>query len=371
MIRANQIKDEFLAVVSHELRTPLNPILGWSKLLQMKSLNETQTTTALETIHRNAERQAQLIDDLLDMSRILRGKLQLDCRAVNLSDVITAALETVQLQADAKQIRIERQILEPAIVWADPTRLQQVVWNLLSNAVKFTPEQGLVKVHIEVMGSHAQIQVIDSGKGIAPDFLPYVFERFQQEDSSSTRKFGGLGLGLAIVRQLTELQGGTVKADSPGENQGATFTVKLPLLESALLHLSERPQPSAIADLQNVCVLVVEDEIDSLELLTFILEEAGATVLKASSGSEALRHLESRSPTIIVSDIAMPEMNGYMLLRQLREKQEIPAIALTAYASDSDRATALQAGFQAHLSKPIEPDIVIATVLQVITSSSS
>ncbi len=365
---ANRIKDEFLAVISHELRTPLNPILGWSKLLQSGKLNKTQIATALDTIQRNAQRQAQLIEDLLDMSRILRGKLQLERELVNLSDVITAAIDTVRLAADAKQIHIETHFSQVAIAWGDATRLQQIVWNLLSNAVKFTPEQGRIDVFLDVIDAHAQLRVTDTGKGIASEFLPSVFERFQQEDSSTTRKFGGLGLGLAIVRQLVELHGGTVSANSPGENQGATFTVKLPLAETTSPYITEMPFPTAIGDLSGVRVLVVDDEVDSLDLLEFILQEAGATVFRASSAQEALQEIAQLSPTLIVSDIGMPEMNGYTLIEQVRATTQsfIPAIALTAYASDSDQSTALSVGYQAHLAKPMDPNTLIETILTVI-----
>lgn len=368
LIQANHIKDEFLAVISHELRTPLNPILGWSKLLQSGNLSETQVTTALETIQRNAERQAQLIDDLLDVSRILRGKLQLEQKLVNLAEVVTAAIDTVRLAADAKQIHIQTALSFNLSVWGDSTRLQQVVWNLLSNAIKFTPEQGRIDVVLQVVDNMAQLSVTDTGKGIAPEFLSAVFERFRQEDSSTTRKFGGLGLGLAIVRQLVELHGGTVRADSPGENQGSTFTVQIPIAAVSVSNPANFDALNSSEDLSGIRVLVVDDEVDSLDLLEFILQEVGATVVRAGSANDALQQIERQPPTVLVSDIGMPDMDGYTFMEKLRATTSafIPAIALTAYASDSDRTAALNAGFQAHLAKPMNPNTVIETILTIL-----
>ena len=369
---ANRIKDEFLAVLSHELRTPLNPILGWSRLLSTGKLDATKTAYALETIERNAKLQTQLIEDLLDVSRILRGKMSLNMAAVNLATTLEAALETVRLAAEAKSIQIQM-LLEPNIgsVLGDAARLQQIVWNLLSNAVKFTPAEGQVKIRLDRVGSEAQITVSDTGKGIAPDFLPYVFERFRQADSTTTRKFGGLGLGLAIVRYLVELHGGTVQAKSPGEAQGATFTVKLPLIQGQLgSPLPLKAAPSAM-DLSGVRILVVDDEIDTRELIAFVLQAAGAIVTSAASAIEAMPRVAQTQPDIIVSDIGMPEMDGYGLMQQIRSQfpeRQIPAIALTAYAGELSAQKAIAAGFQAHIAKPVEPHELIAIVMRLIRS---
>ncbi len=372
--RANRIKDEFLAVLSHELRSPLNPILGWSKLLQQGKLDAAKTTIALETIERNARLQVQLIDDLLDISRILRGKLSLTVIPVDLGAVISEALETVRLAAEAKAIQIYTTILPSVgIVIGDAGRLQQVVWNLLSNAVKFTPQRGQVSITLALDQTHAQIQVSDTGKGIRSDFLPYVFEHFRQEDGATTRKFGGLGLGLAIVRQIVELHGGTVAVDSPGEGQGATFTVRIPLAaRSHELPAIEQPSDST-GDLSGIHVLVVDDEADSREFVAFVLEQAGATVTAIVSGTEALQAFSQAVPDIIVSDIGMPEMDGYMLLRHIRslpleQGGQIPAIALTAYAGEMDIQQAIAAGFQRHLAKPVNPEAVVAIVTKLVSS---
>jgi PAS domain S-box-containing protein len=376
--RANRIKDEFLAVLSHELRSPLNPILGWSQLLQSGKLSAAKTVQALETIERNARLQSQLIEDLLDVSRILQGKLRLNVAPVNIATIILSALETVQLAAEAKKIQIQT-ILNPDIglVVGDTGRLQQIVWNLLSNAVKFTPEGGRVEVRLAQIEHQVQIQVSDTGKGIIPDFLPYVFEHFRQEDGATTRKFGGLGLGLAIVRQLIELHGGRVFAESPGEGQGATFTVRLPLLnddsrtqEETAVNSSKSADLSSLP-LAGLRILVVDDEPDSRDFVAFVLEEAGAEVIAVSSAAEALQSIAQTAPDLLVSDIGMPEMDGYMLIRHIRtqlppEYRGLAAIALTAYAGEANERQVLQAGFQKHLSKPIDPSELIATVARAI-----
>ncbi|MBN3958106.1 response regulator [Nostoc sp. NMS8] len=367
--RANQIKDEFLAVLSHELRSPLNPILGWAKLLQKGNLNPERTTTGLEIIERNAQLQAQLINDLLDISRILQGKLSLNQMPVDLGAVIAGALETVHLAAVAKSLQIETTFSPNAkTVIGDAGRLQQVVWNLLSNAVKFTPEGGQITVALAHTDTHAQIQVTDTGKGINPDFLPYIFEHFRQEDAATTRKFGGLGLGLAIARQIVEMHGGTIATESPGDEQGATFTVQIPLASP----LGERPSTElssdSIGDLTSISILVVDDDTDSREFVAFVLEQAGAIVTSVASGIEALQAIEKSTPNLIVSDIGMPDMDGYMLLQQIRAQlpaSQVPAIALTAYAGEFDRTQALQAGFQQHLAKPIEPAEIVTTVARL------
>jgi PAS domain S-box-containing protein len=400
--RANQIKDEFLAVVSHELRSPLNPILGWAKLLRQGNLNSERAATALEIIERNAQLQAQLISDLLDISRILRGKLSLDEMPVDLSSVITGAFETVRLAAEAKHIHFRIELNQPGAeqarepenspptirVMGDAARLQQVVWNLLSNAVKFTPPGGQVDVKLEQVESanvaespsYAQITVTDTGKGITPDFLPYVFDHFRQEDGATTRRFGGLGLGLAIARQIVEMHGGHIRVDSPGEDQGATFTVQLPLWRNGKSVVESRenkdnsPHSTPYPPLTGVQILVVDDEPDSREFVTFVLEQAGATVISVASGIEALQRLEQSAPSLIISDIGMPDLDGYGLLQQIRLMEQaklVPAIALTAYAGEFDRQQAFKAGFQHHITKPAEPETLVKTVATLTGKKSS
>lgn len=369
--RANRIKDEFLAVLSHELRSPLNPILGWSRLLQNGKLNATKTTEALSTIERNAKLQVQLIEDLLDVSRILRGKLVLNAMPVDLGSVIFSAIETVQLAANAKSLQIITNITPGLSAIGDATRLQQVVWNLLSNAVKFTPQGGQIEVDLMLVGSNAQIQVRDTGKGIKASFLPYVFDHFLQEDGSTTRKFGGLGLGLAIVRQLVELHGGTVFVSSPGERQGATFTVQIPLASKSVEMPSMAKSSEATGDLSGIQVLVVDDDVDSREFVAFVLEQENAIVTAVSSGSDALQAFSQSIPNIVVSDIGMPEMDGYMLMRQIRMLPPdrggcVRAIALSAYAGELDRQQAIGAGFQRHLAKPIDPIALVEIVVELV-----
>lgn len=378
---ANRVKDEFLAVLSHELRTPLNPILGWVTLLRRGKLNEPKTANALATIERNTKLQIQLIDDLLDISRILRGKLSLDVRTCDLAMVITAALETVRLAAEAKSITLNTE-LETAgkVCIGDFNRLQQVVWNLLSNAVKFTPEGGQVTVWLHYSDKTARIQVQDNGQGIAPEFLPLMFDYFRQADSSITRKFGGLGLGLAIARQIVELHGGTICADSPGEGQGSTFTVTLPLRATKPATQEPASDPSSAqataAPLADTPVLVVDDEADNLALVQFILEQAGATVVASTSAMAALAQIEQLRPAVLVADIGMPEMDGYRLLQRVQEwaaadARLMPiAIALTAYASDVDQQKILQAGFQRHLAKPIDPQVLIEAIVELRSPST-
>ncbi|MGB7443702.1 MAG: response regulator [Coleofasciculaceae cyanobacterium] len=369
---ANRIKDEFLAVVSHELRTPLNPILGWSKLLLTRKLTPAKSEMALETIERNASLQAQLIDDLLDISRILRGKLELKACPVDLATPIAAAIETVSLAATAKSIKIET-VKEGnrGLVSGDANRLQQIIWNLLSNAIKFTPPKGRIEVRLKSLESEVQLQVSDTGKGIKPDFLPHVFEHFRQEDSTTTRNVGGLGLGLAIVHYLVELHGGTIEVESPGEGKGTTFTIKLPLISSSQSTNSTPQQTNDNPDLSNLKVLVVEDEANSRDLLTFILEDYGANVRAFSSAKEALLSFAQTQPDLLVSDIAMPEMDGYMLIRQIRslppeQGGKIPAIALTAYARESDRQQAMESGFTFYLPKPLEPTLLVEMIANLV-----
>ncbi|HEY9908227.1 MAG TPA: ATP-binding protein, partial [Thermosynechococcaceae cyanobacterium] len=367
---ANRIKDEFLAVLSHELRSPLHPILGWAKLLQTGKLDAAKTAQALATIERNARLQSELIEDLLDVSRILQGKLSLTASPVNLATTIQAAIETVRLAADAKSITVDANLdAQVGQISGDATRLQQVIWNLLSNAVKFTPAGGRVEVRLEQVDGQGQIRVSDNGKGINPDFLPYVFDYFRQEDGATTRKFGGLGLGLAIVRQIVELHGGKIWGESPGEGQGATFIVQIPLASASTQILISEQFTASATDLTGLQILVVDDEPDSRDFVAFVLEQAGAIVTRLSSGIEALQKVEQFAFDLIVSDIGMPEMDGYMLMQQIRpilQDSQVPAIALTAYAGEVDQQQALQAGFQQHLSKPVQPEELVRTIATVL-----
>ncbi|MBD1913959.1 MULTISPECIES: ATP-binding protein [unclassified Leptolyngbya] len=373
---ANRIKDEFLAVLSHELRSPLNPILGWAKLLQTREFDKPTLQKAFATIERNANLQSQLIEDLLDVSRILRGKLSLTMVRIDLASVIQASIETVQAAAFAKNITIQTQLdTQAGHVLGDKTRLQQIVWNLLSNAVKFTDPAGRIEVCLTQVGSDALITVQDTGRGISQEFLPYVFDYFRQADSTTTRRFGGLGLGLAIVRHLVELHGGTVWAESAGEGQGATFTVKLPVL-CELKQEFDGPSDitSFAADLalHGIHALVVDDEDDSRDFVCYVLEQAGATVTTASSAVFALQLLEHTKADVLLSDIGMPEVNGYMLMQQVRSqeaqqaKTPLPALALTAYAGEYDQKQALEAGFQLHLSKPVDPEALVRAIAKLV-----
>ncbi|KAF3890086.1 MULTISPECIES: PAS domain S-box protein [Nostocales] len=388
----NRMKDEFLAVLSHELRSPLNPILGWLQMIKRGNLDKAQTAKAWATIERNARLLAQLIEDLLDISHILRGKLSLNVGQVNLAATIQAAIETVQLAAQAKSIEIET-TLAPQIpsILGDATRLQQVVWNLLSNAVKFTPSGGRLEVCLSMsslkgkeqmtndtdasavscrvgkMTKYAQITVRDTGIGIHPNFLPFVFDYFRQADGATTRRFGGLGLGLAIVRQLVEAHGGTVWAESPGEGQGATFTVRLPLTPAQPQEHEDNHPSEGAGSLQGTQILVVDNEIDSLEFIAFVLEQAGANVMTATSADEALALLTQFLPDVLLSDIGMPNRDGYKLMQQVRsllpeQGGQVLAIALTAYAGDINYQQAMAAGFQRHLAKPVEPEVLISAI---------
>ena len=368
LVQTNRIKDEFLAVLSHELRTPLNPILGWSRLLQQGRLDAAKTTTAIATIERNAKLQAQLVEDLLDISRIMQGKLALNPAPVHLSGVILGAIETVRLAAEAKAIEIKTH-LESNVgqVFGDQGRLQQVVWNLLSNAVKFTPPNGRVEVWLRQSDLQAQLQIIDSGKGIKPEFLPHVFEHFRQEDGATTRKFGGLGLGLAIARQIVEMHGGRIWAESLGESHGAAFTVELPLLPVDPMPEMAGPisAQAALLPLAGLRVLVVDDDLDSREFVAFAIGQAGAEVTAVESAIAALQRLSTHSFDLLVSDIGLPDMDGYGLIREVRRLAadrggQIPAIALTAYAGEADQQQAISSGFHTHLSKPVHPSEVIA-----------
>jgi signal transduction histidine kinase/ActR/RegA family two-component response regulator len=373
--QANRAKDEFLGVVSHELRTPLNAILGWSQLLRGdKVVNSAILTKGLAVIERNSRAQVKLIEDILDVSRIISGKLRLELRPIDLDGVLRAAIEVIRPAADAKSVALREGGSCGALVLGDPDRLQQVLWNLLSNAVKFTPAGGHVDAAIERAGRNLRVVVTDSGKGIEPDFLPYVFERFRQADSSTTRRHGGLGLGLAIVRHVVELHGGSVRASSEGLDRGSTFVIKLPIHVGGGEGADREPSvrvmrdtdPGAMARLDGIRVLVVDDEPDAREVLGTILTAAGAEVELAASAYEALESLAAFAPDVLVSDVGMPGDDGYALIRQVRggvsRFSRVPALALTAYASPEDARRAVLAGFDTHLSKPVEPAMLTAVV---------
>jgi PAS domain S-box-containing protein len=364
---ATRLKDEFLATVSHELRTPLNAILGWARILQSDWLDPEKTKRAVDTIVRNATAQNQIIDDLLDVSRIITGQLRLDIDHVDVNQVMAAALDVVRPAADAKSIVLQA-LMNPdaGIIKGDAGRLQQVFWNLLTNAVKFTPRGGRVHVMLHRTDSSVQIEIADTGKGIAPDFLPRVFERFTQQEGSNTRRTGGLGLGLAIVRHLIELHGGTTEAHSDGDGRGATFVVRLPLApvrtsrKDAPIHVVSTEDLNFPPELSGLTVLVLDDEADARELVQMVLKQAGAVVQLASNVTEAFELIRQHKPDVIISDIGMPGEDGYTFMRKLRshprdEGGRIPALALTAYARADDRRKALAAGYQNHAAKPIEP----------------
>jgi signal transduction histidine kinase len=377
---ANRLKDEFLATVSHELRTPLNAVLGWARVLRSADVDGGLRTRALESIERNAQSQARLIEDLLEVSRIVTGKLRLRVRPVDLAQVIEAALDVVRPAAEAREITLRADI--PQRPWrnlGDPDRLQQVVWNLLSNAVKFTPRRGTVAVSIERAGGYDHITVSDTGKGIDPMFLPHVFAPFRQADASTTRDYGGLGLGLAIVRQLTELHGGTVRADSDGVDRGARFTVSLPAQETTQTGAPDSGRHRAAAastgppDLSGVRVMVVDDDRDTRELISATLGYYGADVTVADSGAEALALLPEVRPDVLLSDIGMSGEDGYSFIRRVRTLSPdrgglVPAVAVTAYAAAGDRARAVTSGFQLHVSKPFDP-IELARTVQRLSAT--
>jgi PAS domain S-box-containing protein len=367
--RTARMKDEFLATLSHELRTPLNAILGWSQLLRTRSNPEpTELHRGMEVIERNARAQVRLIDDLLDLSRIMAGRFRLDVQEVSLVEIVKGVLDSIEPTAQNKGVRLES-ILDPksVIVSGDPGRLQQIFWNLLSNAIKFTSKGGKVQVLLQRVNSHIEFSVSDTGIGIPPDFLPHVFERFSQKDSSTHREFGGLGLGLAISKQLVDLHGGSIQAKSLGEGHGATFVVVLPLIILGKeRHASHRVHPTAaeisdslpVPKIDGVRALIVDDEADALELIRRVLENQGASVTTVGSGEEALRWLETSQPDVIISDIGMPGMDGYQFMRLMRaaepKNRRTPALALTAFARPDDRKQAILAGYQAHLAKPFD-----------------
>ncbi len=367
---SSRLKDEFLATVSHELRTPLTAILGWAHMLRTGQFNDESARRAFETVERNARAQAQLIDDLLDVSRIITGKLRIDVRPVDPNSFIEAAVEAVRPAAEAKGVRLQKVLDTGSVtVSGDPVRLQQVVWNLLSNAIKFTPRGGRVQVRLERVNSHVEVSVSDTGSGIPADFLPHVFDRFRQADQKTTRQHGGMGLGLAIVRHLVELHGGTVRAESAGEGQGATFTVLLPVApvyqseaEGERVHPAARntlPTFDLFDRLDGLKILVVDDEPDTRDMLQAGLGQCGAEVTAAASAAEALAAIEKHAPDLVISDIGMPGEDGYELMRRVRALPaeaggRVPAIALTAYARVEDRMHALRAGYQMHVPKPVE-----------------
>ncbi|HUB25922.1 MAG TPA: response regulator [Tepidisphaeraceae bacterium] len=372
---ANRVKDEFLATLSHELRTPLNAIVGWTRLLRMEDLPE-EATHGLEVIDRNVKAQTKLIEDLLDVSRITTGKMRLNMRSVSVAPVVQAAVDTIRPAAEAKGIALSAELQE-IHTSADPDRLQQVVWNLLSNSLKFTPAGGWIRVSLERLNSQVQIQVADSGQGIEPEFLNHVFDRFRQADSTTTRVQGGLGIGLTLVRHIIELHGGAAQAQSAGVGRGATFTVTIPVVhaksESAEQPVNgggaaeEMPEGGGAANLSGTHILLVDDEADTRELMAEVLRRAEADVRTVASVREAFDRISRESFDILVSDIALPEADGYSLIQMLRQFPpdrggRTPAIALTAYARQEDRLRALSAGFQMHLAKPIEPQQLIAAV---------
>jgi PAS domain S-box-containing protein len=379
--RASRMKDEFLATLSHELRTPLNAILGWSQVLRRVPGAKAELSEGLNAIERNARAQAQIIEDLLDMSSIISGKVRLAMQKVELAPVVEASLNAVRPTADAKGIELtERVDPRAGPVGGDPNRLQQVFWNLLTNAVKFTPRNGRVVIGIERVNTHMEISVTDTGDGIDEAFLPHVFERFRQADASISRRYGGLGLGLSIVKQLVELHDGTVSATSGGKGKGSRFTVHLPIIATdaypaEAIDTPEQPQRSVpdepsgsfpTVNLEGVRVLVVDDEPDARALVERLLKECAAIVTTAASASEALAHVEREAPDVLVSDIGMPEHDGYALIRWIRklegERGGVPAIAFTAYARAEDRVKAVQAGYQLHLAKPVEPVKLVTMV---------
>jgi len=378
---ANRIKDEFLAVLSHELRTPLNAIVGYARLLRGGILSGEKAVRGLETLERNATWLTQIVEDVLDVSRIVAGKIRLDVQPVELPLIVDNAVATIQPAADAKAVRLQT-IVDPRVgpVSGDPDRLQQVVWNLLSNAVKFTAKGGRVQVRLERVNSHVELVVSDTGAGIRPDFLPFVFERFRQAEAGTTRKTGGLGLGLAIVRHIVELHGGTVHAASPGEGQGATFRARFPLMivhPAGLDARREHPRTerrealTGLADLSGIRVLAIDDEEDALTLLSVVLESAGAAVTTVASPISALEQIEGLNPDVLIVDLGMPVMDGFEFIARIRAStnakvRDLPAAALTAFARSEDRTKALRSGFEMHLAKPVDPGELVASIATLV-----
>ncbi len=376
--RANRLKDEFLATISHELRNPLNAIMGWAHMMRLGKLTPANVERAVETIYRNAKSQSQLVADLLDVSRIISGKLRLDVRTVDLLYIVNAAIDSIRPAAEAKSIRLQT-ILDPSAgpISGDADRLQQIVWNLLTNAVKFTPKGGRIQVRVQRVESHVDVVVSDSGIGISKDFLPHVFDRFRQADASTTRIHGGLGLGLSIVHQLVDLHGGSVSVQSDGEGKGATFTISLPFV-GVISNQQETESGQAVQgeeiinldglpSLEGLKVLVVDDEPDTRELIREVLKECGSEVITSGSVEEALVALEEHKPDILISDLGMPDEDGYSLISKIRALPSergghIPAAALTAYARAEDRMRVLRSGFQFHLPKPVDSAELVTVV---------
>ena len=380
---ANRLKDQFLATVSHELRTPLNAILGWARMLNSGRIDERTSVHALEVIERNARAQAQLIDDLLDVSRIISGKLRLNINPVEPLAIVDLALDAVRPAAEAKDIQLQRNYdPKTGTIPGDPDRLQQIIWNLLSNAIKFTPAGGKVTIAVRRTQAHIEVEITDTGQGIDSEFLPYVFDRFRQGDATVARAHGGLGLGLAIVRHLTELHGGTVEAQSQGEGHGATFTVRLPIHLASTSAANTNYRANGLNDsdrlrfgiqpaLKGLRVLIVDDEIDTLDLMKTVLNECGAEPITARSAAEGFEALTSNAPQVLISDIEMPLEDGYTFIRKVRADLsppigQIPAIALTAHANTEDRLRALAAGFQVHVKKPVEPGELVEALCQLL-----
>jgi signal transduction histidine kinase len=386
---ANRLKDDFLATLSHELRTPLNAIVGWAHVLRTPNLDPAVTARAVESIQRNAEAQTRLVADILDVSRIVTGKLRIDSRRLELARVVEAALETVRPSALARQVTLETTMDPEAVVQGDPNRLQQIAWNLLTNAVKFTPAGGTVRVSVRQQPAGVQLVVEDTGIGIEPAFMPFVFDRFRQADASMTRTVSGLGLGLALVNDLVQMHGGTVRAESGGPGQGARFTVSLPVAlpatpepataaatstSSSATDPATRPGPRGRV-LAGICILLVDDDIDFLESLEFALQSRGAEVIRADSARAALAAVDRALPDVIVSDLGMPGEDGFGLIRDLRTRPadkggQVPAIALTAYVADHDRDRSLAAGFQLHLGKPMDPALLVLAIADLVAPRS-
>lgn len=381
---AVRAKDEFFSVVSHELRTPLNAITGWAQMIKNRSIDD-YCRRGVEAIERSARIQSRLIEDLLDLSRIISGKMRIEVRQVELGEIISEAIEVITPAAEAKHIRLEIVLESDAFVSGDAARLQQVFWNLLSNAVKFTPKHGRVQIRLERVNSSVEVSVSDTGQGIKADFLPYVFERFRQADNAATTREGGLGLGMAITRNILELHGGTIKAESPGENMGTTFTVRLPV---TIVHRNETAAGEKLwagktdefsnnhFDLEGLTVLVVDDDADGRYLMTTILSLYKAKPITAASVAEAFDKIESLKPDLVISDIEMPGENGFSLIKKLnafneKQKRKIPAIALTGHVGQAERLKVLKAGFQVHLAKPIEPEELLVVIANLANWNNS
>jgi signal transduction histidine kinase len=372
LAQANRAKDIFFATLSHELRTPLTPVLGWVKLLKTGPVDEELLAQGLEAIERNARLQARLIDDLLDISRIVSGKLRIEREPTDLNTIVEAAIETVRSSAISRNVELDVKLdNNPVIVQGSPVRLQQVIWNLLSNAIKFTEPGGRVSVGLEHEGEEIRVVVTDTGVGIAPDFLPHVFDLFRQADGSTTRQHGGLGLGLAIVRALAELHGGWVKAESEGKGKGSRFIFSIPCAVTARMAKASESQSMTLE--MDHSVLVVEDSPDTLTFLEMLLKRKGCRVMSASSAVDALKLVDKETPSLIISDIGMPEVDGYELLTQLRRRKElkkVPAIAISGYAMEEDRMRSLAAGYAAHMAKPVDPEELMSLIQQLVTPKS-